>query len=111
MQNLKLIGLYGNEFTTLPSGIFSQLIKAELISLSWNYFKEIPNDLFENLPCLKTVGLHCDEVKECDGFTFVTIGSNSIKMPGCIKSERVDGDFHSLKGCMDKPGRELTPKP
>ena len=56
-----------NELTTLPSGIFSNLVKEETIDLVYNHFKEVPNDTFDNLPCLGSVGLHCDEAIESDG--------------------------------------------
>jgi len=38
--NLGLLKMSSNELTTLPSGTFSQLVKAECIVLTKNHFKE-----------------------------------------------------------------------
>lgn len=110
LHNLESLNLLNNELTTLPSGIFRQLVKAESIILSYNHLKEVPNDLFEDLACLNEVWLHCDEAKESDGYTFVRIGSNSIKIPGRIEEKDDEGGFHSLNYHV-KISRKLIQKP
>jgi len=109
LHSLEVLNLTSNELTTLPSGIFRQLVKAKNIYLSYNHFKEVPNDLFEDLPCLNEVYLHCAEAIESDGYTFVRIGSNSIKIPGWIEEEDGEGNFHSLN--YVEISRKLIQKP